>query len=179
MQVTSVHITQEKRNDSLDLLDETRDRLIDAIAGLTGQQAHAKPAPGRWSIAEILEHVVLLEMAFHSRVIPALRTGPAPERDAETGDAMVRTRVPDRETKYQVPGPLAPTGRWNETECLRRFVDIRQRTIEFASNPAGFREHTVDHPFLGPLDSYQWVLMVALHSARHTAQILEVRQAIV
>jgi hypothetical protein len=33
----------------------------------------------------------------------------------------------------------------------------------------------VDHPVLGPLDGYEWILAAAAHSERHTKQILEVK----
>ena len=37
------------------------------------------------------------------------------------------------------------------------------------------RDHFFDHPVLGPMDGYQWLLLIATHSARHTAQIEEVK----
>jgi len=159
---------------ALDLLASTADRLISAVSGLPEVQWRFRPAADRWSVAEILEHIVLLEQAFHSRVVVALQTGSAPLREASAVDSLVISRVPDRTVKYQAPAPLVPRGRWSESEGLHGFAEIRERTITFASDPTGFRDRTVDHPFLGPLDSYQWVLMVALHSARHTEQILEV-----
>ena len=160
------------------LLTATRDQLLATVAGLTTGQWHGRPDPDRWTIAEVLEHIVLLEQVFHSRIVPGLKTGPPPAREAATVDALVRVLVPDRNTKYVVPPPLAPTGRWTESDCLREFVEVRQRTIEFLGDPAGFRERTVNHPALGPLDTYQWILMVALHGARHTAQIREALNAI-
>jgi len=33
----------------------------------------------------------------------------------------------------------------------------------------------VEHPALGALDGYQWVLFLAAHGVRHTKQILEVK----
>ena len=33
----------------------------------------------------------------------------------------------------------------------------------------------MEHPALGPLDGYQWVLFLAAHSVRHTKQILELK----
>jgi hypothetical protein len=39
------------------------------------------------------------------------------------------------------------------------------------------RDHFFDHPAFGPLDldGYQWLLLISGHSARHTAQIGEVK----
>ena len=35
--------------------------------------------------------------------------------------------------------------------------------------------HSVPHPALKTIDAYQWLLLLAAHSARHTAQIEEVK----
>lgn len=37
------------------------------------------------------------------------------------------------------------------------------------------RDRFFDHPVLGPMEGYQWLLLIATHSARHTAQIEEVK----
>jgi hypothetical protein len=37
---------------------------------------------------------------------------------------------------------------------------------------------TRKHPVLGPIDLYQWILFVAVHEARHTAQIREIAAAL-
>ncbi len=161
-------------------LEQTRDQFLAVIDGLTVEQWHSPPAPGRWSIAEIVEHLALLEMVFHKRIVPALVTGPAPTRPASVGDELVRLRAPDRSTRLDAPGPVTPTGRWNEIECVRRFGELRAQTIEFARHPTvEFRDHTFDHPYFGPLDTHQWLILIALHAARHTAQILEVRAGLI
>lgn len=171
-------ITNAELTVALNLLVETRDRLIGSVAELNHFQWHCKPVPERWSIAEIVEHVVLLETGFHLRIVPGLKLGPPPVTDDPHAlDALVMARVPDRSTRYEAPASLVPTGRWDEMESLQRFVDIRQKTLDFAAKPDGFRDRTVVHPFLGPLDAYQWTLMVALHSTRHTEQIYEVMES--
>ena len=37
------------------------------------------------------------------------------------------------------------------------------------------RDHFYSHPVFGPLDGYQWLLLLSAHSARHTEQIEEVK----
>jgi hypothetical protein len=32
------------------------------------------------------------------------------------------------------------------------------------------RDHFFDHPAFGPLDGYQWLVLISGHSARHTAR---------
>ena len=50
----------------------------------------------------------------------------------------------------------------------------REKTIAYAqSTQDDLRTHVGEGP-MGPMDAYQWLLLLAAHSARHTAQILEV-----
>jgi hypothetical protein len=46
-------------------LESARAELIAVVSSLTEAQARARPAPGRWSVLECLEHVKL-----HQRKIP-------------------------------------------------------------------------------------------------------------
>ena len=41
--------------------DQTRNRVIEATSGLSDAQWRFKPAPDRWSIAENLEHMVMVQ----------------------------------------------------------------------------------------------------------------------
>ncbi len=84
--------------------------------------------------------------------------------------------VNDRSQKAQAPEPLRPTNRFSSSEgSWKHFAESRERTIEFAQKENGLREHAMDSPVMKGQDAYQWVLFVAAHSARHTAQINEVK----
>ena len=48
-------ITDIERQKALELLVRSRQALLDAVEGVTEQQAHWKPAPERWSILECSE----------------------------------------------------------------------------------------------------------------------------
>ena len=59
---------------------------------------------------------------------------------------------------------------------MERFREARTRTaVLLRTAPGSLRGHVVEHPALGALDGYQWVLFLAAHSVRHTKQILEVK----
>ena len=53
-----------------------RKTFLDAIAGLSEAQWKFKPAPDRWSIAEIAEHVILNRRPSRSRNRTRPRTRP-------------------------------------------------------------------------------------------------------
>jgi hypothetical protein len=174
---TGQDITTMEREQALRYLAETRAGVIEAVKGLSEAQFNFKPAPDRWSVAECLEHIAIVENAVLSGVRVRLEKAPAPsaDRDVKQIDALILAKVPDRSTKIQAPPPLAPTGRWTPAAALEHFFAGREQTVNWLKSDTDLRGHSVDHPVLGPLDGYEWILAAAGHSERHTKQILEVK----
>jgi len=68
-----------------------------------------------------------------------------------------------------------PMGRWPHDQLVREFEAARKRTSEFAATTsADLRQAAFPHPMFGPLDCYQWLLLIAAHGERHRAQAEEV-----
>jgi uncharacterized damage-inducible protein DinB len=170
-------ITGAEREKAAAYLAATRAGVLDAVKGLSEAQLRFKAGPEKWSAAETLEHLALTEDLFVREVRPQLERPPAglPNSRAQEVDAMILARVPDRSHKVQAPPALTPSGRWTPEEALERFSESRAQTLEFLKDNTELRLHTVNHPGLGPLDGYEWVLAVAAHSERHTRQILEIK----
>jgi len=173
-------LTSEERESALKSFQATRDNFLKSISGLSQKQWTFKPAPDRWSVAEVAEHITVSESAIFSLVQKQVMTSPAaPEkRDQVKGkDEMILQRVPDRSHKAQAPEFLRPNGRWaTEAELAKTFEDSRAATMEYIrTTNDDLRDHFFDHPVFGTLDGYQWLLLISAHSARHTAQIEEVK----
>ena len=170
-------ITNMEREQAVRYLADTRAGVIEAVKGLSEAQFSFKPGPDRWSIAECLEHIAIVENAVLSGVRVRLEKGPAPaaDRDVKQIDAMILTTVPDRSTKVKAPAQLVPTGNSAPAANLEHFLASRQQTVNWLKSDSNLRGHSVDHPVLGPLDGYEWILAAAGHSERHTKQILEVK----
>ena len=170
------NVSPEDKEKGLKSLEQTRQGVLDATKGLSDAQWKFKPAPDRWSVAEVLEHITVAEdYLFENGAEKALK-GPAsaPDRDSKKMDAAILAMVPDRSVKRQAPDQLVPTGRWSPAETLEHFEKSRARTIEFLKDTPDLRGHTSDSPF-GPMDSYEWIVFISAHSERHTKQILEVK----
>ncbi|HWX42450.1 MAG TPA: DinB family protein [Blastocatellia bacterium] len=75
--------------------DRSRSRVVEVTTGLSDAQWRFKPAPDRWSIAEILEHMVIVHERVIGRVREQLPQEPAPpERDYHKLDAVVIEKIP-------------------------------------------------------------------------------------
>jgi hypothetical protein len=77
----------------------------------------------------------------------------------------------------QAPEFLKPTNRWaTEADVVKAFEESRQATMDYVrTTNDDLRDHFGPHPVLGPLDGYQWILLISAHSERHTKQIEEVK----
>jgi hypothetical protein len=170
-------LTETDRKEGLAQLDRTRTGVVEATKGLSESQWKFKPAPDRWSVAEVLEHIALTEDMIFEHVSKTVMQAPAgvPERDYESVDGMVLSAIADRTQKVQAPEPVIPQGRWSPQESLDHFLASRERTIAFLKSTPDLREHVVDSQLGQPLDAYQWLLFISAHSERHTKQILEVK----
>jgi uncharacterized damage-inducible protein DinB len=170
-------MTSAERETVLKNLAESRERLLCMAQGLSREQFHYCAEPGRWTVAECLEHIVTVEARLLGRIQKALEIGPDDsKRSALEGqdDALVAGTV-GRVDRFSAPEPLVPTGHWPDEQLLPEFEAARQRSRDFAaSTQADLRGHFFQHPIFGDLDLYQWLLMIAAHCDRHRVQSEEV-----
>ena len=171
-------LTQEELKRAADYLEKTRAGVVEATRGLSEAQWNFKPAPDRWSVAEVTEHIAaaedLLMGMIHDKVMVApARTEP---EDIKALDDLIVTAIPNRSKKLQAPEPLIPTNRFHSPqESLAHFTESRAKTVSFLKSTEGLRAHVADSPLGKKLDGYEWVLFIAAHSDRHTQQIKEVK----
>jgi uncharacterized damage-inducible protein DinB len=173
-------LTPEEREAALKQLQATHDAFLQSISGLSEKQWRFKPAPDRWSVAEVSEHITVAESGIFGVIQQKVMTSPAaPEKRSEVAgkDEMVLKNVPDRSHKAQAPEFLKPTNRWaNREELVKAFEGSRKATEDYVKTTNDdLRDHFMAHPVLGPMDGYQWILLISAHSERHTKQILEVK----
>lgn len=170
-------VTQAEKDRALQYLESTKKNVLEATKGLSDAQWNFKPAPDRWSVAQVMEHIAAAEDLLRDMTKEKLMAGPAGEagRDVKKMDEAVLTMVPDRTHKAQAPEPLVPSNRFGSPDgSIKHFLESRSATEDFLKSTAGLRDHVMDSP-LGKLDGYEFVLFIAAHSERHTKQIDEVR----
>lgn len=170
-------LTQADRERGVQYLDQIRDGVVAATAGLSEAQLKFKAAPDRWSVAETLEHIAKSEEFLFRNVTDNVMKAPAGSagRDTAKTDAAILATIPDRSHKAKAPEALVPTSSWTPAESLDHFLKIHARMTAFLASTSDLREHVADSPFGQPWDTYEWVLFIAAHSERHTKQILEVK----
>jgi hypothetical protein len=161
-------------------LDEQHEILLRAVQSVPLHRRGVRPAPDRWSVAEILEHIAIvetrLERLFASKIAEARAAGiGAEEASLPDLDPWDRARVLDRSRRVTAPEAVRPTGTLDAEAALaavERSHDSFRRAVEACEGvPLG--RIVYPHPVFGPMNLYAWAEFVAGHEARHAAQILE------
>lgn len=172
-------VTDAERAYAVDLLETTQTSLHQAVAGLSPAQLTYKPGDERWSVAECVEHIVLVERGIFRAIQAAINAPADPGRRAEirVSDVGVIKAVRSRSSVIVAPTPFLPTGRYGDTAAtLHVFDQQRDAVIDFTETASGdLRTHYFDHFVIGTLDLYQALLLIASHGERHRKQIDEVK----
>jgi hypothetical protein len=171
---------EQERTVLLKQLVVSRDRLLELVAKLTPEQWAFRPAEGKWSIGECIEHIMRVENRMMGLIGNKVSEGaPDPEKrdPAHAKDALIAQIVPDRSARREAPEPARPIGQYPDpNELLAAFRKTRERTSLFAATTqVDLRGYFHPHMALGELDCYQWLLVLSLHGSRHAQQIEEIK----
>ena len=162
-------------------MDAERRALREALDGVAEHERNARPAADRWSVRDIVEHLLIVER----RVVGVLATAIAQAKDAgleaERDDSSVlsaaeRAAYIDRSRRISAPPRIHPTG-GDDVEVLWRSLEEARASLKAAAltgDGLALGAVTQPHPVFGPLSVYQWLAFMAGHEARHAAQMREV-----
>lgn len=167
-------MTPAEREDATKYLEKTREGYLHTARSLSREQLQYKPAPDRWSVAEVLEHIIIVERRVLGSIKKTVQQAPNTPKSTFEDEFLV-SRVATRNGRFKGPDVLMPKGQWPEDQLPLEFEAVRRRSIEFAgATQAELRQHTFPHPLFGELDCYQWLLLIPAHCERHLAQAAEV-----
>jgi uncharacterized damage-inducible protein DinB len=172
-------VTAEERTHAVQQLKDSEQEFLASIEKVSEAQWNWKPAPGRWSVGQTAEHIMQSEVVLFRRIQHAIQSPANPDWGTQTADKteLIERVIPDRSRKATAPETTKPQG-LSKQEVVRRFKELRAQIIEFAmETQIALKEHTANHPFpsFGTLNTYQWLLLVPLHSRRHDHQIAEIK----
>jgi hypothetical protein len=172
-------LSKKERKFAADHMKNTKAALQDAIKGLNSAQLNYKPAADKWSVQDCAYHIAASEKALWSMLEASMKTPATPEKkkDLKLTDEQVLTMVESRVNKVKTFPPLEPqnTSYKSLDEALNDFKTNRTAHIKYIkATSEDLRDHFVQMSF-GMIDCYQLCLMISAHTARHIAQMNEVK----
>jgi hypothetical protein len=167
-------------------LAEHRRAVHEAVASVPPELRDRKPAPDQWSVAEVVEHLSILENAvvalltMHVTNARASGVGPDPDTSSVVASYPNADAVVDRTTKIAAPTRVQPTGTIDAAAGTRALVQAHAAMVSSLQNANGVCLENLmqTHPVLGPLNLYHWIVALGLHDRRHAAQIREIGQSL-
>ncbi|HEX8188805.1 MAG TPA: DinB family protein [Pyrinomonadaceae bacterium] len=158
-------------------IDRTRARLLASVQGLSEEQQSYSPAPDRWSVAQLVEHLSIVEGNVASLLDRLLGKAGEPVEAQATFDISDPVSIEEfversRHVRHEAPERIRPTG-LPLADSLARLRDSRAalHALRPRVERADGRALRFPHPAWGPLDLYQWLLFLGAHEDRHLAQI--------
>lgn len=151
-------------------------RTADAVPA---DQWQIAPGEGRWSAGELVGHLITVERAIlrnsdkvllkPPRTLPFYKRFHIPMAVVEMG--LIRRKSPI---------PIDDQTIREKEAMLAELREVRERTLAFIEETRGrdLSSYSMPHAFLGTLNIYGWLQMIASHEVRHTKQMREIATAL-
>jgi len=156
--------------------------ISSAVAGLAAGQLTWHP-PGRWSAAEVLEHLYLTYTGTakgFSRLLEAEKPQVTTPTWRQRGRRLVVlgfSYLPSGREAPQFTRPRGTSGEKVQAEIGLRISEMDDM-IALCEEKFGLSSKLLDHPILGPLTGAQWRKFHLVHGLHHVKQIQRLHAAI-
>jgi hypothetical protein len=163
---------------ALALLDTEHAALRGQLDRVPAARRADRPAPARWSSAEVAEHVARVESSV-AKLFAKRAAAPVFATPAEiAAAALTPPRVAglrNRAVRIEAPEWVVPTGSLSADAALDQLTAAHAALrAAYEATPATVLDGCVHvHPILGPLTLRDWMATMAHHEARHAEQVAE------
>lgn len=167
-------MTGVERQRLLAHMEMTSSWLIDEVSALTPAQLAFRRAPGEWSVAEVIDHLLVVSPIYWSDLQAAVKSAPmtGPARNSDTDLLWYGI---DRTFREKAIPAEVPKGQLKDlTTALDEYRKHHDRLVQYI--------RTTNDDLRGRLvprqgsDAYQWALLISTHEQRHILQIREIKR---
>ena len=161
-------------------LETLQREVISSIAGLSAEELR-QHAPGKWCIAEILEHLYLTytgTLRGFERVVAAQKSQATKPTWKQRTRVIVVVGFGYLPSGRKSPPVARPRGTPSDSVLADIGTKINEMDdmISRCEIELGRRTRVLDHPVLGPLTANQWRKFHLVHGRHHVKQIKRLRQ---
>jgi len=160
-------------------LSRAQKQFLSVADTIPSEHWNTSPGEGRWSAAELVCHLIMVERAIIKNAEKLLQRPPRPRpflKRFHLPMALVESRL----IRRKAPIPLDPSLLYEKEKMLAQLREVRERTFIFIEETTGknLKKYHMPHPFLGTLNTYEWFQMIASHEIRHAKQMKEISLAL-
>ena len=157
--------------------DRVHAELKALIASVTAHQANTVVDSEKWTAAQIVEHISIVDEGA-SKICSKLLSKAEASATAASGavsvsNSFVQHYSTINDVKLEAPDRVQPTGSVSIADSLLRMDANRARLRElqprFETN--NDVSATFPHPYFGEMSAVEWLILIGGHEARHTQQL--------
>lgn len=155
-------------------IEQVRQDLWAIVSPLSDEMINQSVGKDQWTIAQVLEHLYLVEQAIISQL--------SNEEYEEVDESFVPKSLNfmlDRSTKAPSDTAFESKFEFQSINSLKpKLEQSRQQLLEIAHRlgPEQMQKKAQRHRAFGLLTLSQWIEFIALHEKRHIEQIKEICQ---
>ena len=158
-------------------LDASREELRALVASVPPDALVRTTGDDGWSVAQILEHLAMVEDGSGRLFAKMLKTAEASgERENDSSSVLGindQYGIVTSNVRINAPDFIRPTAGLSPEESMARLDAARERLKQAMRRASGLAlgKVSMPHPAFGPFSAYQWLLSTAQHERRHMRQI--------
>lgn len=167
--------------------NEIRDSIADIerdVAPLAYLELGWRDPAGGWSIAQIMEHLIITDQSYIDRLTELLREPPGrpvyePWRPSFIGRFLVRSQMPESKRKMTTPSVWRP-GPEARANVVQEYIAVRRRLLQLLSQADG---HDLNRTKLSSpaaklirINLGDAIMTLVVHTQRHLQQIRRIKE---
>ena len=153
------------------------EKLKAVISNLTDEQADFLPEGEKWTIANLVEHIAMVEEGITKISAKLLEQAQAAGVEsngfAKLSENFTQKALEAQAQKFEAPDRVRPTGKQTITESLAKMEENNKRLEEIRPlfESVECSDFKFPHPFMGELSAHEWLALIGGHKARHLKQL--------
>jgi hypothetical protein len=154
-----------------------RERLKGLIAAIPPEKTSVLPDGEKWTIAQILEHISVVDESTAKICAKLLKkaqeAGQTSDGRVVISDNFLQRGVEIATMKVEAPSFVQPSGEKSIAESLSKLDETAERISEMRPlfESVNGTEFKFPHPFFGEITAQEWLALKGGHEMRHLKQI--------
>lgn len=156
---------------------KARQEILNSICNLSDQQLNEVIEKDQWTIAQVVEHLLLFEENAVRGIQKTLL-----KDETQLTESQPLHLVAERNEKREAPDFLLPSNEIQTLDSLKRkLAESREALVSSLQDVSEeeLSQKAFPHRRFGLLSIKQWVDLIGYHEQRHLLQIEELKSALI
>ncbi|WP_426450742.1 DinB family protein [Paenibacillus sp. S-38] len=155
---------------------QIRKNIWETVEELSEMQINTRVEEDKWTIAQVLEHLYLMEKAITASMSRELSGG-----EIRTAESKPFFLTLDRSRSVPAPAPFVPAEGFYTLDELKGRLGASREGLErlvAGISDEELAQKAFPHPVFGLMDLRQWLTFIGVHEQRHWGQIEELKMGL-